>query len=212
MISFHPFQLNAQVPKDLDKILAIVSMQRGPFTRQHAPDPTIKAVTKARLTSMRQWTLQNRGTWNKFFGLYEHFLWNRAMAYFRKPGVLARDSQGQLTSDAQAFMTSFLNSYFTNVFKTGAERFLSGTRHHIGEVLADFPRSMNDFWSEVREMGGYEAWEKAGGANLRTKDNIFSCPTWLQRAFETKSTNASTSPSFRKKGRFTRKKTPFTSS
>ena len=196
----YPLQMHCQVPKDLDKLLAIISMQRGPFTRQHAPDPTIKAVTRARLVSMKQWSGQNRGTWDKFFNLYEHFLWNRAMAYFRKPGVLARDDDGQLTPDARAFMTNFLNSYFTNVFKTGAERYLSGARHHIGEVRADFPRAMNDFWGEVREIGGYEEWERKGGAGLRTKNNLFNSPTWLQRAFETKSTGPNIP--FKKRTRF----------
>ena len=185
-------------------MLEIASMQRGPFTRQHAPDPTIKGVTKTKLSSMKQWNFANTLVWYKFFGIYTHFLWNRSMAFFQKQGVLAREPTGQLTTQAEAFQRNFLNGYFTNCFQTGAERFLSGPRHHMGRVLADFPRSINDFWQEIREMGGWEGWQKAGGAELKTKNNIFSSPIWLQKAYETKITggnlfkpkNAFNTPSF----------------
>ena len=161
-------------------------MQRGPFTRQHAPDPTIKSLTKVKLKNLGPWNLQNKMVWHDFFGIYMHFLMNRAMGFLSKAKVFAQDSLGELTPAAQEFRRAFLNCYITNAFKTGAERYLSGARHHMGDLLADFPRSINDFWGEVNNFGGWNAWIRAGGADLKTKNNLFSPSIWLQRAFETK--------------------------
>ena len=177
------------MPKELDKLVEIASMQRGPFTRQHAPDPTIKSVTKTKLQNLRSWSDQNRLVWHNFFAIYLHFLLNRAMGFLSETNVLARDALGQLLPAAKDFKKAFLCCYTTDTFKTGAERYMSGASHHMGNLLADFPRSMNDFWGEVNNFGGWDKWELAGGSELKTKNNIFCTPIWLQRAFETKQTN-----------------------
>ena len=191
------------MPKELDKLLAIASMQRGPFTRQHAPDPTIKSVTKSKLQSLKTWNDANHLVWHRFFAIYMHFLHNRALGFLSKKDVLAKDALGELTPEAKAFKRAYLNAYTTDAFKTGAERYLSSARHHMGQVLADFPRTMNDFWGEVESFGGWKQWERAGGPELKTKNNIFCTAIWLQKAFETKDTGLRRS--FNKKSRGPRK-------
>ena len=89
------------MPKELDKLVEIASMQRGPFTRQHAPDPTIKSVTKTKLQNLRSWSDQNRLVWHNFFAIYLHFLLNRAMGFLSETNVLARDALGQLLPAAK---------------------------------------------------------------------------------------------------------------